>query len=220
MSFIANIKQSLSVWLIKKIQRYGPRMVHVLGNTYHISEKVFNPKYYYTSKFMARHIRVTPEDCVLDMGTGSGIQAITAGKTASRVLAVDINPEAVQYAERNVEVNGLSNKISVMEGDLFSSIGKDQKFSVILFTPPYMKGSPECHFDHAIFDCDKRLLGRFFKDAKEFISPNGYVQMVYSSIADPEGVVEISRNCGWRHDIVAHEKTSMEEFFIYRFRLG
>jgi release factor glutamine methyltransferase len=216
----ANLKQSLVVWLIKKIQKYGPRSVHVLGNTYHISEKVFNPKYYYTSQFMARYINVQPDDSVLDMGTGSGIQAITAGKTALRVLAVDINPEAVQYAVRNVEVNGLSNRISVLEGDLFSSIGRDQKFSVILFTPPYMQGNTECHFDHALFDCDNRLLKRFFKEAGAFITPNGYVQMVYSSIADPEKVVEISRECGWRHDLIAHEKTSMEEFFIYQFRFG
>jgi release factor glutamine methyltransferase len=216
----ANLKQSLVVWLIKKVQKYGPRRVHVLGNTYHISEKVFNPKYYYTSQFMARHINVQPDDSVLDMGTGSGIQAITAGKTASRVVAVDINPEAVQYAARNVEVNGLSNRISVLEGDLFSSIGRDQKFSVILFTPPYMQGKTECYFDHALFDGDNRLLRRFFKEAGEFITPNGYVQMVYSSIADPESVVEISRECGWRHDLIGHEKTSMEEFFIYRFRLN
>ena len=220
MSFVKNLQQSLVVWLIRKIQRYGPRRVHVLGSTYHISEKVFNPKYYYTSKFMARHITVRAEDSVLDMGTGSGIQAITAGRTAARVLAVDINPEAVEYAAKNVEMNGLTKSVSVMEGDLFSPVGKDQKFSVILFTPPYLQGRPECHFDYALFDCDNQLLRRFFKDAREFITPDGYVQMVYSSIADPEIVMEISKEFGWRHDLIAHEKTSMEDFFIYRFRPG
>jgi release factor glutamine methyltransferase len=220
MNFVKNIQQSLVVWLIRKIQRYGPREVHVLGNTYHISEKVFNPKYYYTSKFMARHINVQPHDSVLDMGTGSGIQAITAGRTASKVLAVDINPEAVKYAAKNIEMNGLANSVSVMQGDLFSSLGKDQKFSVILFTPPYLQGRPECHFDHALFDWDNRLITRFFKDAREFITQDGYVQMVYSSIADPEILMKISKEYGWRHDLIAHEKTSMEEFFVYRFRLN
>ena len=66
------IKQSLAVWLIKKIQKYGPHKVDVLKKTYEISEHVFNPKYYYTSKFMAKNISVTPEDVVLDMGTGPG----------------------------------------------------------------------------------------------------------------------------------------------------
>lgn len=219
MSFVKNLQQSLVVWLIKKIQKYGPRKVHVLGNTYHISQNVFNPKYFYTSKFMARHIHVQEEDSVLDVGTGSGIQAITAGRTAARVLAVDINPEAVQYAAKNAEINRVSSSITVMEGDLFSSIGKDQTFSVILFTPPYLQGSPSCHFDHALFDCDNLLLRRFFDDARRFISPDGYIQMVYSSIADPEHALEISREFGWRHEVIAHEKTSMEEFFIYQFRL-
>jgi len=219
MSFMRNVQQALVVWLIKKIQKYGPKEVRVLGNTYLISEHVFNPKYYYTSRFMARHIDVSGDESVLDMGTGSGIQAITAAGTAARVLAVDINPEAVRYAARNAEVNGVSGRISFMESDLFSSIGDDRKFSVILFTPPYLQGSPECRFDHALFDCNNRLLRRFFEDAREFISPDGYVQMVYSSIADNESALAISREFGWRHEVVAHEKTSMEEFFIYRFRL-
>jgi release factor glutamine methyltransferase len=219
MSFVTNVKQALSVWLIRKIQKYGPRSVHVLGNTYHISENVFNPKYYYTSRFMARHINVRPDDSVLDMGTGSGIQAITAARTAFRVVAIDINPEAVQYAAKNAGVNGLSGRIFVLEGDLFSPLGRDRKFSVILFTPPYLQGSPGCLFDHALFDRDNRLLKRFFKEAREFISPDGYVQMVYSSIADPGSALKISREFGWRHEIIAREKITMEEFFIYRFRL-
>lgn len=219
MNLVRKLHQSLVIWLIRKIQKYGPRRVSVLGDIYYISEKVFNPKYFYTSKFMARHIHLKEEDCVLDVGTGSGIQAITAAKTAARVLAVDINPEAVRYAVKNVEVNGLSPRVTVMEGDLFSPFKPGRQFSVILFSPPYLQGSPECNFDHALFDCDNRLIRRFFRDAREFLSPEGYVQMVYSSIADHERMLEISREFGWYHDLIAHEKTSLEEFVIYRFRL-
>ncbi len=48
---------------------------------------------------------VREADTVLDVGTGSGIQAILAASKAKRVLAVDVSPEAVNCARRNVALN-------------------------------------------------------------------------------------------------------------------
>lgn len=214
------LKQIFIIWLIKKIQKYGPHKVRVLGSIYEISENVFNPKYYYTSEFMARHIKITPGDTVLDMGTGSGIQAITAGHTASKVVAVDINPEAVMSAGKNVRDNGVENIVSVIEGDLFSSLSRQQKFSVILFTPPYLEGTPKNYFDYSLFDPNKELVRRFFKEAKDYLNPDGYVQMLYSSIAGTEETISIAGQFGWKHSIIARKKTFTEEFVIYKLTLN
>jgi release factor glutamine methyltransferase len=214
-----NLRQAIAAWLIRKIQRYGPHKVKVLGKTYEISQEVFNPKFYYTSKFMAKHLKVTPRDEVLDMGTGCGIQAITAGQIARRVIAVDINPEAVQFAWKNVKANGLENKVSVLQGDLFSPLRPRQRFDIILFTPPYMEGKPKTGFDHALFDPDKKLIRRFFEEARGYLKPNGYVQMVYSSIAEPERALKISNEFGWKWTLIAQGKTLMESFLIYKLTL-
>jgi HemK-related putative methylase len=217
-SFFIKIKQPAAAWLIKKIQKYGPHKVRVSGRMYEISENVFNPRFYYTSEFMARHIIVSFQDSVLDIGTGSGIQAITAGQRASSVVAVDINPEAVSFACRNVKAHGLEDVISVIEGDLFSTLEPCTAFNVILFTPPYLEGRPDTVFDHALFDHDKALIRRFFKEAKTYLKPAGYVQMLYSSIADPEGTLKIAADLGWDHKLVVSQKTGTEHFLIYRLR--
>ena len=73
-----SFRQSISIWLIKMVQFFGPHKVEVLGRTYEISKDVFNPKYYFTSQFMSRNMNISRSDVVLDMGTGSGILAITA----------------------------------------------------------------------------------------------------------------------------------------------
>ncbi|UCD35114.1 MAG: tRNA (adenine(22)-N(1))-methyltransferase TrmK [Nitrospiraceae bacterium] len=210
------LKQSLIVWLIKIVQRYGPRRVTVLGRSYEVSKDVFNPSYYYTSAFMAKHIRLSPDDVVLDMGTGSGIQAITAAQTASKVIAVDINPEAVRYARLNVEKSEAQDRVTVCAGDLFSPLKPGERFSVILFTPPYLQGRPRTDFDRALYDKDKELLKRFFNEAAGYLSPCGYVQMLYSSIASPEEALYLARHYGWEHSIIARGKTLTEEFFIYK----
>jgi len=216
MSKFTEIKQSLAVWLIKKIQRYGPHKVRVMGKMYEVSENVFNPKFYYTSEFMARHIIVSHQDSVLDIGTGSGILAITAGQRASSVVAVDINPEAVRIASKNVKAHGLEEVVTVMEGDLFSFLEPCHGFNVILFTPPYLEGKPDSVFDHSLFDHDKELIKRFFKEAKKYLKPGGYVQMLYSSIADPEKALKITADLGWNHKLVASQETGTEKFFLYR----
>ena len=60
-----------------------------------------------------------PGERVLDVGTGSGILAIAAGKLgAAWVLALDTDPLAVQVAIENVRLNGLEQVIDVRPGTL------------------------------------------------------------------------------------------------------
>ncbi|MBQ3080047.1 MAG: 50S ribosomal protein L11 methyltransferase [Clostridia bacterium] len=55
----------------------------------------------------------------MDIGTGTGILAIAAAHMgASRVLASDIDPMAVRVAKENIEINGFSNVIEAVEGNL------------------------------------------------------------------------------------------------------
>ncbi len=57
---------------------------------------------------------IPPRLVVLDVGTGSGILAIAAIKLgASRVIATDIDPEAIRTAEANARLNQVRNKISL-----------------------------------------------------------------------------------------------------------
>jgi len=54
-------------------------------------------------------------DVMLDVGTGSGILAIAAVKLgASRVIATDINPEAVRTAEENARLNQVRGKLTLL----------------------------------------------------------------------------------------------------------
>lgn len=60
-----------------------------------------------------------PGDHVLDWGTGTGILAIAAAKLgAASVVALDVDPVAVAAAWQNAELNGVTDRLDVREGDL------------------------------------------------------------------------------------------------------
>lgn len=64
-----------------------------------------------------------PTDTVVDVGCGSGILAIAAGKLGSKqVIAVDIDKNAVQTAQENLAINGLTEVSVVRHGDLLDVI--------------------------------------------------------------------------------------------------
>jgi ribosomal protein L11 methyltransferase len=61
---------------------------------------------------------IEPGDQVLDLGSGSGILAIAAIKLgASRAIGIETDPEANEVAARNVERNGVSRQVELLEGD-------------------------------------------------------------------------------------------------------
>lgn len=63
---------------------------------------------------------------VLDVGAGSGILSIGAAMLgASRVIGIDIDPEAVKIAKENIEINGASDIAQVFIGDFHQGIEKN-----------------------------------------------------------------------------------------------
>jgi SAM-dependent methyltransferase len=91
-------------------------------------------------------MRLTPRrdvDSVLDLGTGSGVQALCAARHARRVVAVDVNPRALEYTELNAALNGLTN-VECREGDILD-LPDAAEFDLVLCNPPYVI-SPDTSF--------------------------------------------------------------------------
>ena len=79
-----------------------------------------HPSTQLTLRLMEKYLR--PRTVVLDVGTGSGILAIAAVKMgASRVIATDIDPEAVRTAEENARLNEVRNKLTLLVDSVVDS---------------------------------------------------------------------------------------------------
>jgi phospholipid N-methyltransferase len=66
--------------------------------------------------------KVTPQDFVIDLGSGDGRTVITAAKRGARAMGIEYNPEMVELSKRNAAAAGLSeDKAKFMKADLFET---------------------------------------------------------------------------------------------------
>jgi len=118
----------------------------------------------------------------LDIGTGSGIQAITMAKKNAEVTATDINPEALKKAEEKAQKQGLS--IEFKESDLFQNI--NQKYDIITFNPPYLPGEKGIG-DEEIWrggETGLEITEKFLEQLKNHLNSGGYGLTIISSKTD------------------------------------
>ncbi len=79
---------------------------------------------------------------ILDIGIGTGAISLSLAKNLenSRVLGVDIEDIPLEVAQRNKENLKLEN-VNFIKSDLFENIKEDEKFSLIVSNPPYIRTS-------------------------------------------------------------------------------
>jgi ribosomal protein L3 glutamine methyltransferase len=75
----------------------------------------------------------------LDLCTGSGCLAILMAHAypAADIDAVDLSPDALTVAQRNVADYGLAGRINLIRSDLFANL-RDKRYDLVISNPPYV----------------------------------------------------------------------------------
>ncbi len=94
---------------------------------------------------LAHFIRAAPGDSLCDLGTGTGVipLLVAARGGSGQIVAVELQPELADLAERNIRLNGLSERVRVVTGDLrqvtLADLGRREPFDVATANPPFRK---------------------------------------------------------------------------------
>jgi release factor glutamine methyltransferase len=80
---------------------------------------------------------------ILDVCTGSACipVSIAANCQASRLTAVELDPQVFEVASRNIQRHEMESRIELLQGDLLAPLSADAKFDVITSNPPYITDS-------------------------------------------------------------------------------
>ncbi len=141
---------------------------------------------------------------VLDVGTGSGIQAIEADKLGAEVTASDINPRCLENLT-----------IKTIHSDLFENI--KEKFDLIIFNPPYLPEEPLEPEDSKLSTTGGKkgneVLTRFLEQAKEHLNKDGKILIVFSSLTpDVDKTLE---RLNYKFKKIDQEKIDFETLYVY-----
>ena len=65
--------------------------------------------------------KVTPNDFVMDLGSGDGRTVITAAKRGARALGIEYNPDMVALSKENAQAAGVTSRAEFRQADLFKT---------------------------------------------------------------------------------------------------
>jgi len=88
--------------------------------------------------------KITPEDFLIDLGSGDGRTVITAAKRGTRALGVEYNPGLVKLSIENAEKEGVTKMTQFVEADIFEfDFSKATVISMFLLPEINMKLRPK-----------------------------------------------------------------------------
>ena len=130
----------------RKPAAYLLNRAYIKGVPFYVDERVIVPRSLIGELLMTafaedNELIGDPEGVasVLDLCAGGGSLAILAARVFpnARIAAVDVSPDALEVAKRNLEDHGLGDRIALQRGDLFAPL-KGKRFDLILANPPYV----------------------------------------------------------------------------------
>jgi precorrin-6B methylase 2 len=88
--------------------------------------------------------KVTPQDFLMDLGSGDGRTVITAAKRGLRAQGVEYNPDMVELSTRNAKAAGVTDKATFVKADLFETdFSKAQVVTMFLLPSINLKLRPK-----------------------------------------------------------------------------
>ena len=141
-------KATLAALIARRIDEripaaYLTRQAWLRDYPFYVDERVIVPRSHIAGLLLedafAPWIDAGQVHAALDLCTGSGCLAVLLGLTFPRahVDAVDLSPEALEVARRNVTDYGLEQRIELIHSDLFAGLDA-RAYDVIISNPPYV----------------------------------------------------------------------------------
>jgi release factor glutamine methyltransferase len=125
------------------------------GRNFRVTPDVLDPRAD-TETIIDSSLKFKPRR-ILDLGTGSGILAVTilAEISDATGVAVDISPAALAVAQGNAEILGVSDRLQFVECSWFSKV--EGQFDLIVSNPPYIPAADVLLLDVEVKDHDPHL---------------------------------------------------------------
>lgn len=211
---ISPILQRFVRFYFKKERKFRYKSINAV-----VLPGVFFPHFTLSTRFLMSFLEQQDlrEVSFLELGCGTGMISCLAAKKGASVLATDINPRALENAQRNAIRNNV--EIETLHSDLFDVIPA-QTFDYIVINPPYYPKNPKDDAEKAWF-CGEgfEYFEKLFLTMEPFMSVQTKVLMVLSEDCELEKIQRIAKQNGFDFSKVIEKKIRGEYNYIFRIAL-
>jgi release factor glutamine methyltransferase len=165
---------------------------------------------------------------ILDFGTGTGCIAIAlaAKCPTTKIIALDISPEALALAEENSIRNNVVERIEFLQGNGFAAISENSAFDLIISNPPYISSAEIETLQPEVRDFDPRaaldggadgldFYRMFASKAKPFLKPDGKVMLEFGD-GQADAIRKIFENEKWIVEAVREDYSQRARILIVK----
>ncbi|HQD39634.1 MAG TPA: peptide chain release factor N(5)-glutamine methyltransferase [Bacillota bacterium] len=196
------------------------------GLDFFVNEKVLIPRPE-TELLVERVLELAPgARRAVEVGVGSGAIAVSLAKELPQleIWATDISEGALAVARKNCEIHGVSERVHLFAGDLFSPLQEMAgTFEVVVSNPPYipqkeLEGlAPELHHEPKLAlaggEDGLRVITPLVQAAYSFLVPGGLLALEIGT-GQGQAVAEIAKKSGFENMKCEPDYAGLERFFF------
>lgn len=140
--------------------------------------------------------------CIVDFGTNNAaIPLLLSRRTDKTIIGVEIQKEAVELANKNIQMNQLQDQISIVHDDIKEFVKNSKKVKLVVCNPPFFKVGERSHLnDNEYLQIARHeimiTLDEIVKCAASILDNKGRFAMVHR----PDRMIEII-NCMQKYGI-------------------
>jgi release factor glutamine methyltransferase len=202
-----------------------PYEVFWKSRTLTVLPDVYAPHIFTDSFWFAEQLpKIVGQNSLLEIGAGTGIISIACALNGARVVATDINPNAVENTSVNARRYGVD--ITARVGDVYSSVKSEEKFDYIFWAHPF-NNWPKPVYDPLLLtgmDYQYQSVQTYLKGAKQHLNTGGKLLLGTGDTADLASILSFAKAGGYTERIIARETLPLEydgnneiEYLIYEF---
>jgi len=180
---------------------------------------------YLLLKCVKKQINLNKKPIILEMGIGSGIISLYLADSAKKVYAIDIDKESIDYVKKEIKIFNSNREkpiknIQLIQSDLFSKVGKELRFDLICFNPPYLPDEKKIENDVALNGGPEgnEIIIKFLEQAKDYINMNGELIVLFSSFSKRNKILKKAKDLGYEYKLLIKKTIFFEKLYVYNFK--
>jgi MFS family permease len=172
---------------------------------------VYAPVYASSTRLFTQWLPYPGGGAMLEIGCGAGVTAVTAALSGCRrVVAVDINPAAVENTRLNTMRHGVAERVRVLESDMYDALGPADTFDLIFWNSNFAEAPAGTAYDsglaRAFFDPGYACHERYLAGAHRHLRPHGRLLLGFADLGNRDRLEEMARRYRYRIGTLTDER--------------